>query len=80
MPRAAFEAVNGFDETFEGWGWEDLDLGLRLQLAGFRGHNVVAESRALHLFHEPAACSSANREYYQRSRNGEYRCKMGLSQ
>lgn len=36
LPRAALEAVGGFDERFELYGWEDTELGLRLREAGLR--------------------------------------------
>jgi GT2 family glycosyltransferase len=80
VPRAAFERVNGFDETFRGWGEEDLDLGLRLQLAGLRPRGVIAASRVLHLHHEPAARGETNRDYYRRPRKGQFRCERGLVQ
>ena len=32
--RAVFEDVGGFDEAFAGWGFEDLNLMLRLSLTG----------------------------------------------
>lgn len=32
--REAFEKLSGFDESFEGWGGEDTDLGLRLEKQG----------------------------------------------
>jgi len=35
VPRSALIAVGGFDETFDRYGWEDTELGLRL-----RGHDV----------------------------------------
>jgi GT2 family glycosyltransferase len=35
VPRAALEAVGGFDESFDLYGWEDTELGARL-----RGHGV----------------------------------------
>ena len=35
------ETVNGYDETYVGWGGEDLDLALRLVMAGFRGRSVI---------------------------------------
>ena len=78
MPREAFEAVNGFDEAFEGWGEEDLDLGLRLQLAGYRGCTVLDRSRVLHLSHDRLQGPSPNRSYYERPRHGESRCRNGL--
>ncbi|WP_410677058.1 glycosyltransferase [Amycolatopsis sp. cmx-4-68] len=34
VPAAAFHAVGRFDETFVGWGGEDIDLGYRLRRAG----------------------------------------------
>jgi glycosyltransferase involved in cell wall biosynthesis len=50
LRRADFEAVDGMNSDLVGWGWEDLDLVARLQLAG------VAERRALgsvtHLSHD----------------------------
>lgn len=85
MYRSAFEAVNGFDENFRGWGWEDQDLGLRLQLAGFRGRNLAHTARALHMYHVPEPPSGEqttgiepNRLYHHRPRDGAYRCQNGL--
>lgn len=33
LPRQLFDEVGGFDSAFEGWGLEDLDLGIRLHAA-----------------------------------------------
>lgn len=33
--RSAFEKVGGFSNHFRGWGGEDYDLGLKLELAGY---------------------------------------------
>ncbi len=33
FPKALFELFLGFDETFTGYGWEDLELGYRLEQA-----------------------------------------------
>ena len=31
MPRSALEAVGGFDEEFGAYGFEDMELGFRLE-------------------------------------------------
>jgi len=49
--RTDFENVNGFDETFEGWGCEDDDLGLRLRRAGVRIRSILRHTRVYHLWH-----------------------------
>jgi len=36
VPRHALEAVGGFDERFDLYGWEDTELGLRLRAHGMR--------------------------------------------
>jgi glycosyltransferase involved in cell wall biosynthesis len=36
VPRGAFDAVGGFDERFDLYGWEDTDLGIRLRRHGVR--------------------------------------------
>lgn len=49
--RRDIEAVNGYDENYVGWGGEDMDLALRMVLAGFRGTSVIRTARVLHLWH-----------------------------
>ena len=43
--------VNGFDETFEGWGHEDADLVLRLSHSGVRRKNGFWSTEVYHLWH-----------------------------
>lgn len=38
VAAAAFREVGGFDEAFAGYGWEDIELGLRLRQAGVSLH------------------------------------------
>lgn len=49
-PTALVRAVGGFDEGFSGWGAEDMDLGIRLHLAGAR-FEVSRDAAALHYPH-----------------------------
>lgn len=52
LRRDVFEAVGGMDERFEGWGREDLDFVLRVQLAtAFDQY----DDRMLHLYHPSSA-------------------------
>ena len=36
VPLATIRAIGGFDESFSEYGWEDIDVGLRLRFAGVR--------------------------------------------
>ena len=49
--RTDFFAVNGFDETFEGWGHEDADLMLRLSHSGVQRKNGFWATEVYHLWH-----------------------------
>lgn len=46
-----FVDVNGFDETFEGWGHEDADLVLRLHHLGLCRKNGFMATEVFHLWH-----------------------------
>ena len=50
--RSDIESVNGFDESFKGWGCEDDDLGIRLRRAGLRIDTILRYTRVFHLWHE----------------------------
>jgi len=52
--RADLEKVNGFDESFVGWGHEDSDLVLRLFHAGVRRKDGAFATEVLHLWHREA--------------------------
>jgi GT2 family glycosyltransferase len=78
-----FEAVNGFDETFSGWGHEDADLVLRLHHHGCRRKNGFLGTEVYHLWH-PENCRSgeaANRQRVQdRMKSGIIRAQTGLAE
>ena len=46
-----FASVNGFDESFQGWGHEDADLVLRLQRHGLARKNGFWATEVFHLWH-----------------------------
>ncbi|HRK56656.1 MAG TPA: glycosyltransferase [Burkholderiaceae bacterium] len=49
--RDDFFAVGGFDESFEGWGFEDSDLAVRLLNLGVRRKEGAWATGVLHLWH-----------------------------
>jgi predicted glycosyltransferase involved in capsule biosynthesis len=53
--RVDFERVDGFDESFVGWGHEDADFVLRLHHSGVRRKNGFCATEVFHLWHKDAA-------------------------
>jgi glycosyltransferase involved in cell wall biosynthesis len=51
VARADFEAVNGVDTRFVGWGDQDVDLAVRLRRLGLRCAYAGPRSAMLHLWH-----------------------------
>ena len=51
ISREDLEAVNGFDESFVGWGCEDDDLAFRLRKAGRRITSALGYTYAYHMWH-----------------------------
>jgi glycosyltransferase involved in cell wall biosynthesis len=81
MWRYDFERVNGFDENFRGWGYEDDDFGQRLRYAGCRIRCISHRTPCLHLWHprdtSAARASQENLRYHGRP-NRPIRCTNGL--
>jgi GT2 family glycosyltransferase len=78
-----FEAVNGFDETFSGWGHEDADLVLRLHHHGARRKNGFLGTEVWHLWHREHSrdAEDANRgRVTARMESGIIRAERGLAQ
>lgn len=63
--RDDFVAVNGFDEVFEGWGYEDSDLVIRLIHQGTKRKDGRFAVPVLHLWHKQND-RSTQQENYQR--------------
>jgi GT2 family glycosyltransferase len=81
--RADFEAVDGFDESFVGWGHEDADFVLRLHNAGLKRKNGFCATEVFHLWHPEASRNqeSANaRLVRQRESTKIVRSVLGYSQ
>jgi glycosyltransferase involved in cell wall biosynthesis len=79
--RSDFYAVNGFDETFQGWGHEDADLAIRLLRNGVRRCEATFATTVFHLWH-PEADRTRELENARRlaaSRSGPIFCAEGLS-
>ena len=78
-----FEAVNGFDESFSGWGHEDADLVLRLHRHGCRRKNGFLATEVFHLWHPEngRAGEAGNRERVMRRMQGNLvRAERGLAE
>ena len=76
--------VNGFDENFVGWGYEDDDFARRLYKIGVRPASVILAARAMHLWHPSLAPQELkrhrdrpNRAYFRRWFVPAF-CKNGL--
>ncbi len=78
-----FQAVNGFDESFSGWGHEDADLVLRLHHHGCRRKNGFLATEVFHLWHpeNSRAGEAGNRERVtQRMQGNLVRAERGLAE
>lgn len=73
--------VNGYDESFEGWGFEDLELVIRLNNNGITRRCMKFRGIVFHIYHKEASrqSTSQNGERYKESiRNHRMRCEKGL--
>ena len=59
--RADYEAVDGFDESFVGWGHEDADFVLRLHNLGIKRKNGFCATEVYHLWHAQASRQDESR-------------------
>ena len=73
--------VNGYDESFEGWGHEERDLVLRLQKAGIQRRKLKYCAIQYHLWHREQSRENLKRnEQIVKSRQSQtdYRVKNGI--
>ncbi len=83
--RESLLKVNGFDEQYTGWGYEDDDLGRRLNAFGLIGRNVFQDNNPIHLYH-PSNNNNTdrlNQDLYQKRKieifAGDYFARIGYS-
>ncbi len=80
--RSDFEAIDGFDESFDGWGHEDADFVLRLQRHGCARVDGYWATEVLHLWHRQAARAQEDHNLQMvqaRMRSAVVRAEHGLS-
>lgn len=84
LPMEDIRSINGFDENFVGWGYEDDDLARRLYSAGVKPVSVIQTARAMHLWH-PSLAPQALAHHRDRPNRAYFRrwwvptvCKNGL--
>jgi glycosyltransferase involved in cell wall biosynthesis len=80
--RDDYAAVDGFDESFVGWGHEDADLVLRLARHGVKRKGGAFSTEVLHLWHRenPRGNESENRARVEaRFGSGQVVSTVGLS-
>lgn len=81
--RTDFERVDGFDESFVGWGHEDADFVLRLHHSGVARKNGFCATEVYHLWHREAARDRESQNAQtvrERERSGVVRAALGYSQ
>lgn len=80
--RQDFIAVNGFDEEFSGWGYEDSDLIIRLIKKGIKHKNGRFALPVFHLWHAEQDRSKAqnNFEKLKQSQAGSEQANKGIAQ
>ncbi len=80
--KADFERVDGFDESFVGWGHEDADFVLRLHHSGVMRKNGYCATEVFHLWHKQASRNKASqnaRLVQERVKTGQIRSTLGYS-
>mgnify|MGYP002634955795 CR=1 FL=1 len=80
LSRADFIAVNGFNESFEGWGHEDADLAIRLIRNNVYRTEGTFATTVFHCHHheQDRFNEEKNRQMLEQSFNGDIRPQNGL--
>ena len=81
--RTDYERVNGFDESFVGWGHEDADFVLRLHNAGIKRKNGFLATEVYHLWHREASRAAESKNaatVRERMHSGQVLSTIGYSE
>ncbi len=79
MSRQSLCEVNGLDEDYEGWGFEDVDLLWRLSVHGLTPTGSLGRCRQYHLDHKLADKNTDARAHFMRKQQaGKIRCLNGI--
>lgn len=79
--RSDYEAVNGYDEFYEGWGGEDGDFGRRLNKLGLTKLHLKFAGNVFHLWHEDKHMQNKEKNFAHSLREEmPARCERGLDQ
>ncbi|WP_229507753.1 galactosyltransferase-related protein [Massilia sp. Dwa41.01b] len=79
--RSDLERVNGFDESFRGWGYEDSDAVARLFHAGVMRKDGAFSTEIFHLWHREAKRDQASSNQHivlERMKTKETQAARGL--
>jgi glycosyltransferase involved in cell wall biosynthesis len=79
VSRKDLEAVNGFDEAYEGYGREDTDIELRLQHLGLKIKSLKGLALQYHVWHPRRSFTPANDNRLEELKaSRRIRCANGL--
>lgn len=78
--------INGYNEEYKGWGYEDDDFGNRLYSAKIKGREMKDRDISFHLWHhlDPTKKQSANENLYRKEKKRSlkenyYKCEYGYN-
>lgn len=71
IKKEIFKSVKGFDESFEGWGWEDLDF-VNNRLPN-RSHDIINSVAGVHMYHPKSSRILERINYVKYKENGDRR-------
>jgi GT2 family glycosyltransferase len=79
LEKSLIERINGFNEDYVGYGYEDPDLEHRLRFAGARLKAVRHAAIQYHIYHTPSSTSDKNKGIFEATvGSGNPVCRNGL--